>query len=714
MNRRSSNPHQILSIFHILGLLLGTITTLFFWWSWIGIAIGLILFVFDKDPVWRRHGMILALSAGLATFIVENMEEGMLKGVGIAFGLIVMIPYITGAAIFEIVKKVRKIKPRRTQLKIPKQQARALQISLLILPMMLWSSVSVNFQVMFNNTPSQMWIHAESSATPGERITLTVQAWDKFERLSAIYDGEVSFDVVSYNLTTMSEISSPNVSLPEDYNFNARSIGSQAAYRLNNQYDNGMKTFNISIDTEGYHYIRVTDSITENTYYSNPIYVKSDINSTSLRVYWGDLHSHSMLSDGSGSATHSFDFARRVARLDYYALTDHGEQLSLYGLSNSLFKKSENAANAAYKPNLFVTFHGVEYTSPYMGGFYGSYGHYTCITSGDEIPIIATNIQTSTDTLWAYLDQFCADNGVQAMAIPHHAVRNAFIQDWTYANPKYVRMAEVTSVHGECLFDPHDSRSYRGSVDMPPEPIDGAAIMDAFDMGHQMVLMGNGDNHDGHPGHSLSHTAAYIGHQYPYSIWHPRNAHPYPGGLTAVYAGDLTRAEIFANLYGKKVYSTSDHGRPFLNFTINGIGIGNAQVVNVSTPTSDRNIQIIYAQDGQPASGYYSETRAGEDWEPNWNATIEIIKNGNIWERIDILDPVVNITRTDDDVITGSSYADRCIQNGDKYLINKYSDNLLSESEKNALNTSGRDYYLIRIIGENGRYVYGGPIWVKS
>ena len=58
---------------------------------------------------------------------------------------------------------------------------------------------------------------------------------------------------------------------------------------------------------------------------SNPVLCASDLPDD--RVFWGDLHSHARRSfDATGDLP--FHYARDVARLDFYALTDHVEQLS--------------------------------------------------------------------------------------------------------------------------------------------------------------------------------------------------------------------------------------------------------------------------------------------------------------------------------------------------------------------------------------------------
>ncbi|MHA2042848.1 MAG: hypothetical protein ACW975_13400 [Candidatus Thorarchaeota archaeon] len=112
----------------------------------------------------------------------------------------------------------------------------------------------------------------------------------------------------------------------------------------------------------------------ENTYYSNPIIVR-DLLDTDPRIYWGDLHTHSELSDGTGTAEHSFYYGRYVARLDFMALTDHGEIMMWTPWPVDVL---ESTTNTAYDPGNFVTFQGTEWTDVVTG-------HYTCIFSGDQL-----------------------------------------------------------------------------------------------------------------------------------------------------------------------------------------------------------------------------------------------------------------------------------------------------------------------------------------
>ncbi len=703
-------------LFKVLLYLICIIPIMFFWWSFIAIILGYLIYALTKNPTWKLYGMMLAFITGLATFLVETVFL-----LAFVLGAVILLAYMLGVFFVSVggwfYRKIRKRPlPKWFSLtylgkKIPKKTRPYIKLVFVITPIVFWAVVSIDLGVMFDNNAQFLWVHAPSTVTIGEEFPINVQAWDRYERISGNYHGTVEFSIKSYNLTTLELINSPDVDLPESYSFTGQKIsqGLVPAYQISNGKDNGRHIFPVQINTPGIHYILVNDSQTGNVYWSNPIVVKN-FTSSDWKLYWGDLHSHTILSDGSGTPQHSFDFARYIACLDYVSVTDHGEDLSVWGfIPNWFFDILEDAANEAYEPGQFVSLQGVEWTSHYPPSFFIDYGHYVCIFSGDEIPRIASNWQNSPEALWNALDEYCNDSGEQALAIPHHTIRNDFIQDWTYLNPKYVKLAEVSSVHGECLFEGDDPLNYKGSVNLPSETVHGSCIMDAFKMGYQITLCASGDNHDGHPGHSISHTDAYIGHQWPFAIDHSRNGHIYPSGLTAVWSNDLTRDGIFTALSNQYIFANSDYGRPILNFSINGISVGDGSTVFVATNTTQRNISIFVAQDGAPAPGITVGASVTPNWMPNWNATIEVFKNGLLWNSTVINTPIIQLDMTDDSLILGTSYNWSIELNGQDY-INRFSDNPINIL---TLNTGGMDFYLVRVTGTNGRTSYVGPIWVE-
>ena len=89
---------------------------------------------------------------------------------------------------------------------------------------------------------------------------------------------------------------------------------------------------------------------------SNPVLCAAEL--PDEQVYWGDLHSHARRSfDATGDLP--FHYARDVARLDFYALTDHVE-----GLSDEMWQEVRLATQDWYDPGRFATILGYEATFP--------------------------------------------------------------------------------------------------------------------------------------------------------------------------------------------------------------------------------------------------------------------------------------------------------------------------------------------------------------
>ncbi|GAB4307054.1 MAG: hypothetical protein Kow0069_04260 [Promethearchaeota archaeon] len=700
-----------------------------FFFSLVGLVVGLLGWLFAGSRRWKRLGATLAYAAGFSTLVVESSPEGLVKGAGPFLGILACLV----AAIAELVSFLRwragkqwgfaaslrakyhglvgrlEAALARGGRRVPRAAAR---LALLGAPVAAWMFASVDFGVVFDNSPRALWVHAPSSVAPGEEFTVTVEAWDAFERVSATYGGSVNFSLYSLSTSSLAPFDA-NCTLPANYTFTARPFGHPAAYALDDPRDCGLHEFTARVHDPGVHYVLVRDSFTRRTYWSNPVLVDPAFASGAPRTYWGDLHAHTLLSDGSGDPTHSYLYARRVARLDFCSVTDHGQHLNAFGLTAWPFELLEDATNAANEPGRFVAFQGVEWTSGYGLAMGRSQGHYAVVFDGNELPVISAAVQRTPGQLWAALARHQSATGFRSVAIPHHAVRALFLQDWSYYDPRFVRLAEVFSVHGECLFDPYSPLSLYGSVDAPPVPVNGACLVDAFKMGVRASLCADTDNHDGHPGHSLSHTRAHVGHQPPLSTFHARNGHPHPGGLTAVRAAGLTRAAVFSELHAGRTFASTDFSRPLLDFRVEGFGPGEVWTVN---STAERVVTLFLAADGSPAPGERrSATESLPDGpNPQWGGLVEVFKNGLPWRTQRVEGAVANLTFVDDGPVAGTSY-EGCVPDGNGgWLLNRYSDNPLTDEERAALNTAGADFYLVRVSWDSGRAAYAGPVWVAA
>ncbi len=73
--------------------------------------------------------------------------------------------------------------------------------------------------------------------------------------------------------------------------------------------------------------------------------------------YWGDLHAHTSYSDGSWLPAEAYRYARDTARLDFFAVTDHCQLLTLDEYEDTI----EQAIRFT-EPGRFVALYGVEVT----------------------------------------------------------------------------------------------------------------------------------------------------------------------------------------------------------------------------------------------------------------------------------------------------------------------------------------------------------------
>jgi hypothetical protein len=79
-----------------------------------------------------------------------------------------------------------------------------------------------------------------------------------------------------------------------------------------------------------------------------------------------DMHNHTVMSDGDGSADQAFA-SMREAGLDVAALTDHATLFAIEGISSSEWNTTAALANAANDPGQFTAIRGFEWSHPVQG-----------------------------------------------------------------------------------------------------------------------------------------------------------------------------------------------------------------------------------------------------------------------------------------------------------------------------------------------------------
>ncbi len=547
-----------------------------------------------------------------------------------------------------------------------------------------------------------MWIHSPSIVETDEPFNITVEVWDKFERLVGGYTGEIQIQLESYRLNTTGY--EPLVGViwnvtETDFRFSSNhQWGSIYPAHLVEGADNGKRKFNISISTPGIHYFQVTELGSGDVFRSNPVIVKST-GSTFKRLFWGDIHAHSYYSDGSGHPNEVYQFARDVALLDFAALTDHAEmfpQMSTVDLFNK-FDDYIQITNSFNEDGKFTTIVALEWTPLFAGArSYLTNQHTNFYFIGDDMPFVSTFTHFTPDEIYPYIRENTND---QFMAWTHHVLRSDYGSDFGFYNESINRMIEIYSEHGngETV---NQSLNVYPTVHSFDENSHGYSVQDALRMGYKMGLMASSDSHDGRMGHNIVHTEARGAvHTYPLSIA-GYNLGAYPGGLTGLYTTDLNRTQVYNSLYSRSAYASMWVTRPIMNFTINSVSVGeNDSTVVVPDVNATRTLEITILADGVSLM---------PDIRTNISK-VEIFKNSELWRTEIVNDIIYHLTINDNTTITGTSY-DHCIQKEDgNWYIHELSNKPVNPA---SLNTNGTDYYYVRMIDTAGNLGWIGPIWV--
>ena len=234
-------------------------------------------------------------------------------------------------------------------------------------------------------------------------------------------------------------------------------------------------------------------------------------------LFWGDLHGHSNLSDGTGTPEHYYEYARYTSHLDFAALTDH----SWFGMDWDYLKETASFYN---DPGRFVAFSGYEWTP--TGGY-----HKVVYFLTDDQPMYTWRWFTG-DTI----EDFLIKVATRTNGFVHHAHPKNGISDWNFP-ASLCSVATNAEIANEGL---ENHERYENN------------IQSALSNGYKLGMVGVSDTHHGQPG---------------------------SGPLTAVFASELTRESILSGLRERRNYATSGP-RIVVDFKIDGRMMGTEYTID--------------------------------------------------------------------------------------------------------------------------------------
>lgn len=374
--------------------------------------------------------------------------------------------------------------------------------------------------------PFRLGVVMPSDAGIDEPTWCIVRVEDRYGNPATRYRGTVRFTATD-----------PTSKLPQPYTFT--------------EADRGVHRFeNVLFKSEGAFTLHVTDGEFERR--GNPVRVHERRPDNLL--LWGDLHGHTLFSDGRGTVEQFYDFADRVAGLDVCAVTDHA-----FEIVDWMWEHSKDVTNDVYEPGRFVTFQAYEWSGQTAVG-----GDHNVFFLDDDPPLHRSRTMYNYRNLQMYHGPTPQINHVEdlfAMLVRDHEHRRVFcIPHWggrrgnpEWHDPRVQRMVEVFSEH---------QRS-------------GDWMLTFLRNGHRLGIIASTDGHYGNPGYG------YLKPTYDWTTQEIGMA------AVAIYAPERTRESVFDALYNRHVYATSGD-RIILDVRADEFVMG-SEIVTANAPTIDIN-----------------------------------------------------------------------------------------------------------------------------
>ncbi len=307
---------------------------------------------------------------------------------------------------------------------------------------------------------------------------------------------------------------------------------------------------------------RFEATLGDRVFHSNPT---KCIENPESRIYWGDPHVHTVLSDCMTANCRSLQFcyaaARWFAGLDFVCAADH---VSADRCTLGKWMEQQVACEVRNDPPTFVTLPG--YEESLEGGAGGDNNVYFL----GELPMFVDEYKTgNARTLVEKLAEQLPRNDL--LIVPHHTTRtgkHGEFSDDIYPGPEVMPVVEIHSKWG--------TSEYRGNPNPLKKIHPGPSyVVDLLNQGFPLGFIGGTDTHSTMP--------AGFGHD------HLDKALP---GLTAVKTDELTRENVFRAIASRNCYATSLE-RIYLDVDVAGASMG--QQIPWADTSQSREIRVAAA-----------------------------------------------------------------------------------------------------------------------
>ncbi len=310
-------------------------------------------------------------------------------------------------------------------------------------------------------------------------------------------------------------------------------------------------------------------------------------------IYFGEIHGHCVMSDGSGEYVDMYRHARDVGCLDFAASADH----ACY-FSDNEWELMQSITNSFNDPDRFVTLIGFEWA--------GKQVHRNVYTCDDSLKLFRGMYEPTSniDKVYGF---FKGNENV--VAGPHGSIAHGI--KWEYHEPEVERFIEMYSMWGANDFPDSPLLCTRGYH--PPRM---KTVNEILATGAVLGFTGGGDCHEGRCGFSCEDPDGQGKTKHTFAV-----GLSYRCGLTGAHMNRLDRTDLIKAIRNRKTYATTG-AKILLDFEVNGFkqrDLGSMQTavkIKADVCGCDVISQIIIVRNGERIHCISpNETDAVLEWE---------------------------------------------------------------------------------------------------